>query len=179
MEKAHLRCIRKLTRFSTRHINWVICLPQKAGQRPRGPRLFSLQQMLIIQGIHGAFCTNTADCFWLWINLFTAHSHGHILYGSYMALLHGTDQIYNSGLEVQGFPSRLGVFLFFQWWVWWELRARGGVRGDWLTTLPLVSAQLRFSTTALTSDLSQLAVHGLLAQSVIPGCSVKQLAQHC
>lgn len=113
MEKAHLRCIRKLTRFSTRHINWVICLPQKAGQRPRGPRLFSLQQMLIIQGIHGAFCTNTADCFWLWINLFTAHSHGHILYGSYMALLHGTDQIYNSGLEVQGFPSRLGVFLFF------------------------------------------------------------------
>lgn len=60
-----------------------------------------------------AFYINIADRFWLWINLFTAHTHGCLLYGSYMALLHGTYQIYNSGLEVQGFPARLGFSFFF------------------------------------------------------------------
>lgn len=55
-----------------------------------------------------ASCTNVADCFWL--NLFTAQSHGHLLCGSYMALFHHTYQIYNSGIEDQGFPSRLVFF---------------------------------------------------------------------
>lgn len=78
-----------------------------------------------------AFCINTADCFWLWINLFTAHSHGCLLYGSYTALLYGMHQIYNSGLEFRDFHSGMGFPFFFpQWWVWWELKERGGVRGD-------------------------------------------------
>lgn len=70
--------------------------------------VFHYSNRLLNRACMVAFCTNIADCFWL--NLFTAQSHGRLLYNSYVALLHGTYQIYNSGIEVQGFPSWLVFF---------------------------------------------------------------------